>query len=196
MNDAHLAVTVLLPWYVNGTLNEQEMAEVEAHLARCADCREAVATDVEEARGLHTAADHVRAAALTGRRGREFEVLRARIHGGVPRRRPTLPTRWLPALAALLVIGAVLPAAWLTPAPPVYELRTSHLAGDGPVLQLVFRDGTSAEDIDLLIRASGTLIGAPSSGGVYRIALATGDPQALLARIRAHPLVRWAEIEL
>ncbi len=195
MNDHH-AVTLLLPWYVNGTLNEQEMASVEAHLLGCADCREAVATDVEEARHLSTTTDEARVEALTARRAAGFEALRGQIRGNPPRRRPVAPTRWLPALAALLVIGAVLPAAWLTPRPAVYELRTSHLAHEGPVLQLVFRDGTSAEDIDLLIRTSGTLIGPPSSGGVYRVALASDDPQALLERIRAHPLVRWAEIEL
>lgn len=195
MNDHH-AVTQLIPWYVNGSLNEAEMATVEAHLEACADCRRAVRTDVAEARQLHTGLDDARIDALTARRGREFDILRGRLNRAAPRRRPGAPNRWVPAIAALLVIGAVLPAVWLAPAPAVYQLRTSQAPGEAPVLQLVFRDGTSSEDIDLLIRTSGTLIGRPSTGGVYRVALASDDPAALLARIRAHPLVRWAEIEL
>jgi anti-sigma factor RsiW len=195
MNE-HQQVALLMPWYVNGTLNEQEMASVESHLAGCTACRAALDADVNEARALHAGNDEARVAALVAGRERAFESLRAQLHSGAPHRRPAVPARWVPALAALLVIGAVLPAAWLAPEPTIYHLRTSSVASESPVLQVVFRGGTSSEDIELLIRTSGTLLGPPTSGGVYRIALATDDPQALLARIRSHPAVRWAEIEL
>jgi anti-sigma factor RsiW len=195
MNE-HQQTALLMPWYVNGTLNEQEMASVESHLAGCTACRAALDADVAEARALHAGNDEARVAALVAGRERAFESLRAQLHSGAPHRRPAVPARWVPALAALLVIGAVLPAAWLMPGPTIYHLRTSTVASESPVLQVVFREGTSTEDIDLLIRTSGTLLGPPTSGGVYRIALATDDPQALLARIRSHPAVRWAEIEL
>jgi anti-sigma factor RsiW len=35
----HSEVWALLPWYVNGTLTDQEIAAVEAHLAKCSDCQ-------------------------------------------------------------------------------------------------------------------------------------------------------------
>ncbi len=35
----HREVWALLPWYVNGTLTDQEIAAVESHLATCADCQ-------------------------------------------------------------------------------------------------------------------------------------------------------------
>ncbi|HIC95898.1 TPA: zf-HC2 domain-containing protein [Candidatus Bipolaricaulota bacterium] len=38
----------LLPWYVNGTLRGEELAEVERHLRRCRRCR----AEVEELREL------------------------------------------------------------------------------------------------------------------------------------------------
>jgi anti-sigma factor RsiW len=36
---AHRATEELLPWYVNGTLEADERAELEAHLAQCLRCR-------------------------------------------------------------------------------------------------------------------------------------------------------------
>ncbi len=38
----HQAIELLLPWYVNETLEEREVQSVEAHLHVCADCRNAV----------------------------------------------------------------------------------------------------------------------------------------------------------
>ena len=36
----HEAIDLLLPWYVNGTLNETERGQVERHLEACEECRE------------------------------------------------------------------------------------------------------------------------------------------------------------
>lgn len=193
----HHHVIRLLPWYVNGTLNEREMAAATTHLEDCADCRSTLEAVIEEARGLHEAADEARVAAIVAASGREFEALARNLHPprAVVR---SVPSRGLAAAAALLVVGLAIPAAWLARPiePTVYELQTTRTASDAPVLQVVFKDGTSAEDIALLVRTSGMPLGPPSAHGVYRIALASDDPKALLERLRAHPAVRWAEIEL
>jgi hypothetical protein len=194
--NVHHDVSLLLPWYVNGTLNEADMARVQAHVASCEGCRKAVDRNVREARDLQGHDDEARVSALIARRDREFGALRERLPG---RRRsaPRGPPRWVPALAALLVVVLVIPASWLARSEPTYyELRTNAAIEDSPVLQLVFREGTSHEDIDLLIRTSGRQLGAPTASGIYRIALTAEDPDALLSRIRTHPAVRWAEIEL
>lgn len=205
---AHQEVTLLLPWYVNGTLNEQEMATVDAHLEHCAECRDALHTDLQEARWLHSSGNHAqshdeRVAALVARRGREFKALKHTLQPRTPastgpRRRLRASSRLPLTMAALVTIALALPLGWLarTPEPNVYELRTTKLATESPVMQVVFKDGTSSEDIRLLIRASGTLLGEPSAYGIYRIALVTDDPAAMLSRFRTHPAVRWAEIEL
>lgn len=36
----HEEIAALLPWYVNGTLSGEEAAEVETHLAACANCQQ------------------------------------------------------------------------------------------------------------------------------------------------------------
>ncbi|MEO7009989.1 MAG: zf-HC2 domain-containing protein, partial [Caldimonas sp.] len=37
--EEHRAIELLLPWYVNGSLEPDETAEVEAHLHACATCQ-------------------------------------------------------------------------------------------------------------------------------------------------------------
>ena len=44
----HREIQELLPWYVNGTLRDAEAASVDAHLAKCRDCR-ALPAAVKEA---------------------------------------------------------------------------------------------------------------------------------------------------
>src|SRR3954463_2666539 len=41
----HEQAQQLLPWYVNGTLEADEAAEVETHLAECAECRADLAAE-------------------------------------------------------------------------------------------------------------------------------------------------------
>jgi anti-sigma factor RsiW len=50
----HEAVNERLPWYVNGTLAEDERAEVAAHLEACAVCREDLLLCEEMARAVRS----------------------------------------------------------------------------------------------------------------------------------------------
>jgi anti-sigma factor RsiW len=202
---SHHEIRLLLPWYANGTLNEVEMAAVGSHLENCLECREAVRLDVSGARWTPATAHDARVAALNVRRDHAFEALRQRIGTAPdttasprPRRRHPSRLRWLPATAATLLAVVTVPVIWsgLGTEPAVFELRTTRAPVSSPVLQIAFREGTSAEDIELLIRISGTMLAGPTPHGIYRVALATDDPQSLLERLRAHPAVRWAEIEL
>src|SRR3954471_23341367 len=43
--DPHVAVQMLLPWYLTGRLSSGEHAEVEEHLAGCALCRAELETE-------------------------------------------------------------------------------------------------------------------------------------------------------
>ena len=196
MMSGHHDTQLLIPWYVNGTLNEDDMAQVERHLADCADCRASVESEIGNARSLH-GGDHERLAALVAGSSERFEELRAGFPTTPPRSAKFMAFRRLPALAAALLLAVALSFVLVRPTDPeLFEARTSNAADGAPVLQLVFQADTSAQDIELLLDASGSVIGAPSQHGVYRIALATSDPHALLERIRQHPAVRWAEIEL
>ena len=46
LHDAHEQAQLLLPWLANGTLDAQDAALVEAHLAECEACRTELASEL------------------------------------------------------------------------------------------------------------------------------------------------------
>src|SRR6185437_15286559 len=62
----HPEISALIPWYVNGTLDEREAQRVEAHLALCAMCREDLAQERYVYRGMNSApfVEHIPASSL------------------------------------------------------------------------------------------------------------------------------------
>ena len=62
----HQDISALLPWYVNGSLDEGERQRVDAHLIECAGCREDWAQEqrVYEGMTAETAVEYIPAASL------------------------------------------------------------------------------------------------------------------------------------
>src|SRR5580704_7259165 len=108
---AHKVADALLPWFVNGTLDDDELAFVQKHLGRCASCQR----EVEWLRELHAAcivgeADPEAARALRQLRRRLEE--RPRTRGPMARLRnvwgQSRPwSRWVIAtqLAVIVALG-------------------------------------------------------------------------------------------
>lgn len=184
----------LLPWYVNGTLGDDERARVEAYLAASAGARE----EVELLRRLR---DHVKASQPSQSPGelglkrlqREIASERkaAAAQGG------STPGWWRPAaIAAALVIviqGALLFQSWP-------EGGNVDIAGGGKasgrsaVIEATFApEATEAEIRAALQAIDGRLIDGPGALGVYRILLtgvAADDGDAIrkaLATLQAQP---------
>ena len=95
--DEHQAVQALLPWYVNGTLEGEELARVQGHLAKCARCQ----ADAEWESSLRTA-DPAEGAALNAEVDRHWAALRRRLDpsgtkaSGRDAAGSWLRARWLP----------------------------------------------------------------------------------------------------
>jgi anti-sigma-K factor RskA len=202
----HEQVWELLPWYVNGTLAEDERLTVEEHLAGCADC----ATEVESCRAT---AEAVRASAVApSPHPAQLASLLRRLDG--PPARPagwwarTPPAaRWAiaaqaAALALLLAVAAVRtqqPGA----APAPFRALSDPPAAAAPApaerqVRLVFAHETTEREMrELLLAVHGELTGGPSELGVYSVTLPAGDRaerlEVVLAYLRAHPRVRLAE---
>ncbi len=198
----HDAFTALIPWYVNGTLDERDMAQLADHLASCHACAREVEATLADARAWHGRPHLEHEATLQGRDA-NFARLVRRLS---PSQHHKHKVRWAAArprnLAAVLVITLTVGSVWVwrasAPVDTPFEAMTAAPTPvRGTVMQVIFQPTTTEREVrELLLDAGGELVGSPSPSGVYRIALDdVSDPSAYAARLQRHPAVRWAEVE-
>jgi len=215
----HQEVSKLVPWYVNGTLDERETDAVRQHLSGCAACRE----DVERCRDLAVAVqtaptphwapspehlaqllDRIDALEATGSGGTgwrqrfgDWAAALAEIIWSSPR-----PVRWALATQSALVALLAAVVVWQVALPPGQPYRTLVGAGEVPgarraQIRVVFADDATEHEVrELLGRIAGTMVGGPSSVGAYTISLPVSRPdqvRSALDILRADAKVRLAE---
>jgi anti-sigma-K factor RskA len=196
----HEAVAALLPWYVNGTLEQDEHHLVERHLAVCLSCR----TDVERERRVAGAMRDTETETLAA--GNAFAALAERLHRPqAPGRRPhRLPyrrrTRWRLALAAAMLGAAAVLLPRLAAPPPQDSFRTLARPSKAAVTEAGQLRVVFAGDLDerarraLLRQLGGYIVTGPSAAGVYTVApRPAADVASMLAALRATAQVRFAE---
>ena len=188
MNAEHARAELLLPWFVNGTLDESELDLVNTHLEHCADCRRAVELEMDLAQKISAPIETP---------GPNFEVVRVQLRGVRQHRRQA--RRWragAAATASILILVASL--FLLVPEQDEYQgLTSTPGSAAGPIVQLVFAPQTTERELrTLLLESGGQVIDGPSPRGVYRISLPTeADAMATATRLAAHPAVLFAEAE-
>ena len=202
----HAEVWNLLPWYVNGTLDEDERREVERHLPQCLICRTEVAEQGEIAR----------CAAETDVLDSVMETSLAKMHerlaaedapsppvSGAPARTGAWPARRSPigrrstlwdriwravrlrpaAIGVLGGVPAMAIAALLVfgpaadPPAPFATLSDGEVSVDGPMLRVKVDETADAAAFQALVDDNGlAVVDGPSPTGVYTLTLADGDP--------------------
>jgi hypothetical protein len=191
-----------IPWYPD-ELGDAERGAVEAHAASCARCRAELALVLgEEAPPAlaPTEADRLFAGVMTRVAAAEPEAapVRRAHAAAAPRRAPRIGRRALAAAAGVAAVclltasGGALVAARL--GEPIYVAATEpRPIGEGPLLDVVFREDASAARIgEALRRAGGEIVAGPTELGRYRVKLrAGGDPAEV-----AHELVAEGGVAL
>jgi anti-sigma-K factor RskA len=185
----HEQAQMLLPWYVNGTLDAQEKADVEAHLAACAECR----TDVEAERML---AAELESMPLETAHGWEALARRLDVVAPEPEPEPARPIAFLrrpvrlgwaiaaQALAAALVF-AVMTAVPGAPSAPIYHALGSRSAAAPANIVVLFDPQTSEQAMRAaLIEADARLVDGPTATGAYMAHVAPERRDAALAALR------------
>ena len=177
---AHKVADVLLPWFVNGTLEKDEPAFVQQHLSACSRCQRevqwlrelrAACVDGEATPGASTVFRNLR---------RQLDEPRAgRVKGAsLPRlwRRAPSWSRWAMAaqLAVIVALGAALVPA--TDGPALYRTLGARNAAAPTTgaLVVVFDPTTTESDLRRILRKAGKSIGIDSidaSAGAWAILL-------------------------
>jgi anti-sigma factor RsiW len=202
-DSAHRSADAVLPWYVNGTLEEGARAEVEQHLRDCARCRR----EVEFLRDLRTVcAAQERIPPVSAAYG----ALRDRIDGRWPwdRIRQRLaafvrPWRSAPAwtkglMVAELAAIAALSIAIVPGTEPDAVYRTlgapSARAAAARAVAVVFAPGTSEAELRrILLAASARIVDGPTASNAYVVVLPNESTDVSLATLRGHSAVVMAE---
>jgi hypothetical protein len=202
----HDSTALLLPWYVNGSLDDEQRKMVENHVAVCLTCRSELNTQHRIARFVQSR-DITSVGADIG-----FAQLRRRIQ---PEQRTRLRRvrNWLrsrlPVPAIVWVFGVAVAASVLTvlpllqefsgPASVPGEFRTlsadnGHLEFRANSLRVVFAEGLDAETRqNILHMINAVEVTASSPRGVLTVQVPEGELVQALAMLRARKEVRLAE---
>ena len=169
----HKVADALLPWFVNGTLDDEERVLVEEHLGHCERCRR----EVEWLQELHAACASVSTAVP-----HLHERLMRRTTSGIAGR---LQARWRRAhpwsraamaaqLAVILVLGAVVVGDETRA--PYRTLGAADSAARAPAsLVVVFDPAVTELDLRRMLRAVGArIVDGPTQANAYLLDVAPG----------------------
>lgn len=183
----------MIPWYVNGTLPNDQVAAFEADARSCPACQaeiarlEALAEEVSHGEQFEEA------------KARSWATLNAQIEAEKAARAPK-PRGWFSGVntGALGFGGAALAAclvlAFQFSGPSEDGFVTLTSGGDETVIMLQPADGLEREVLEALLAEQGLTIAAgPTDAGLYTVTLPTdADPEALAGILAALPEVDFA----
>ena len=197
---AHKVADVLLPWFVNGTLDKDELEFVQQHLTECVRCQRevqwlrelrAACIDGEAAPGASTVFRNLR---------RQLDEPRAGLGKGASlrklwKRAPTW-SRWAMAveLAAIVALGAALVPA--SDGPTLYRTLGARNAA-APItgtLVVVFDPTTTESDLRRILRKAGVRVAdGPTETNAYVLKVAAERRVEAAQALRAEPAVVLVE---
>ncbi|HEX9403259.1 MAG TPA: zf-HC2 domain-containing protein [Steroidobacteraceae bacterium] len=213
----HQDISALLPWYVNGSIDERDRQRLDAHLALCAGCRDELAREqwIYEGMTAETAVEYMPAASLKRLQARLDGVAAAspdpradvRTHELAAGQKPGGgPLAWPGLMAASVAVMAValsLLAAdrWMqfrahAAVPDYHTVTTSTPRPQGEVIRAVFSPTITLVELQAVLdEAQLRIVSGPTEAGVYSLAANSGRPvSASLASLRRDEKVRFAEI--
>ena len=188
----HKVVDVLLPWFVNGTLEGDEQVLVQQHLGRCERCRREVewlqelqaACAAAAAPGASPAIDYLRRR-LTERPAAPgvFGHLRAYWQRAQPWTRALVAAQFaaILVLASLVVVGSHEPAA---------SYRTlgaaDSAARSAASLVVVFDPATTELDLRRMLRAADArIVDGPTQANAYLLEVPASAQDRVIRALKA-----------
>jgi anti-sigma factor RsiW len=198
----HRAVDAVLPWFVNGTLEDALVERVERHLHDCSRCRSEVAflKEIQETCRLAELAPDPTPAyhALSRRMARGPKGSLVDLGRAVFGRWRNAPrwARWTIAGQAAAVFALLLAIAPRGGGPgEIYQTLGAPARVGGPTVAVVFEPGTRESDLRHTIASVGArIVDGPTETHAYVLQVPAGDEAQALTRLRAAPDVVLAEV--
>jgi len=206
-SDEHDDIVLLLPWYVNQTLEPAELARVKTHVRGCLECRRELQVLGQIEQALQQPDDPLDLAAHAS-----FRQLQERIApaaGTQPANVVPLPAKSakkpgrlgkltsLALAASLLLLAAPLALRHVGQDQPLdYQTLSNRSAPEQGHVRVVFAPNLPFAEADQLLRSiGGQMVSGPNSAGAYtvRIDAAKPDPDATAEFLRQRPGVLLAE---
>jgi len=196
----HKVADVLLPWFVNGTLDKDELAFVEQHLSECVRCQHEVQW-LRELRAACVDGEATPGASAVFRNlGRQLDEPRTG-RGKVASlsklwRRAPLWSRWAMAaqLAAIVALGAALLQG--TDGPSLYRTLGARNAAAPTTgtLVVVFDPTTPESELRRMLRKAGARVAdGPTQTNAYVLKVAAEQQVEAVQALRAEPAVVLVE---
>jgi len=188
--DIHAQTQHLLPWFVTGALTGKEAAQVEKHLAECADCRADLEIETTLAREVRTLPCDVE---------RGWATLKARLDEvKAPQRKAALFDRPVPlgwAVAAQAASVAVLVATYILAQPQlVYRTLGAPPSAARGNLMVIFRpDSSEATLRATLMRNQARIVDGPTAADAYVLQVPADRRPAVLTQLRSDSIVALAQ---
>ncbi len=206
--DLHDDTTALLPWYITDRLDADDRIRVEAHLATCPQCQQALSAEQrlhEAIRTLPADTDGLASvdtawAALTPRlKPRASRRLRPAFNRIGRQWRASAPwLRWAVAAQLLLLVtagGLLLQQITRPAAAPAYHTLSSSTPP--PVtgnIVVIFRPDIRESDLRQTLRDShARLVDGPTAADAYLLQVPAAARDRTLADLRARPTIVLAQ---
>ena len=199
MTDEHEAIEMLLPWYVTGQMDADDVAEVDAHLEGCGPCRALLAEEhrlKSQFAAIPVAApgfsmptlpnSHRRSIVL-----RSWQATRRTVLGWAAR--PMRVAVFATAQAAMLLIAFQLGQPPVRPNAEYRTLSSSDAATKANAIVIFKPETREAEFRKLLADAGAEIVGGPTESNGYLLNLPRVKREAALDRFRENPQVSLAE---
>ena len=202
----HDSTALLLPWYVNGSLDDEQRKMVESHVAVCLTCRSELGAQhriarIVQSRDATSVGADIGFAQLCRRIQPEHRTLLSRVRNWLSNRHLVPAVVWVSGVAVAAAVFSVLPLLHNLGVPVTVpgEFRTlsadnGHLEFRANSLRLVFSEGLADETRqDILHRINAVAVTASSPHGVLTVQVPEGEVAPALALLRARKEVRFAE---
>lgn len=193
--DTHEAIEMLLPWYVNGTLDVEGIRQVDQHLDGCAACHALLAEERQlkmAIAALPVAPPQFTMPPMVERRRpaparRSWPATRRTLARW--RRQPGRVAGLVVAQAAMLGVVFVLAQPAARP-DTAFRMLSSTVPGGRANAIIIFQPETPEADFRrLLVSARASIVGGPTASRSYLLSIADDERAAALSRLRNQPQV-------